>query len=448
MPDAATASAGIVMSPQVARAVQGGSVQFTAAATGIADRTVKWSVQEGSTGGSVDANGRYTAPSTTGKYHVVASSVSNTSLTAAAEVTVTAPQGQPPTLTPGVWLDITPSIAGFSSTFGATAIEVSPVDPRTIYVSLDANGLWRTTDGGSNWAVVGDRAKAPKGGETTISYLDSPVRVEVDPGDPNHLYATEGVRGSAMGFWVSRDAGATWTKPKGFIDISAKTTNDITALAVAQGDFKHILLGSHSGWPGQNTAGILESKDGGDTWIAHPAPAGWPTGSLGIDFLYDPASGQGAPNIWLVTTDGAGFWRTQDGGTTWKQVSTENTAHGGAQIYYAANGTLYSGASHFPVFSKDNGQTWQGLNNSGLPNWYYYIVCGDGKTLYTQGSYASMAAREDYFWSASESSGTTWAKYSNQTFTNGPAMMRFDAANRIMYTVNWGAGVWALKVKD
>jgi len=46
-----------------------------------------------------------------------------------------------------------------------------------------------------------------------------------------------------------------------------------------------------------------------------------------------------------------------------------------------------------------------------------------------------------------ESDGTTWTDYSAQKFTDGPYRMAFDPTNRIIYSANWNAGVWALKVK-
>jgi len=69
---------------------------FAAAVTGTSATSVTWSVQEGSTGGSISSSGLYTAPSTTGTYHVVVTSAANTAVSATATVTVTA-SAPPPT---------------------------------------------------------------------------------------------------------------------------------------------------------------------------------------------------------------------------------------------------------------------------------------------------------------------------------------------------------------
>ena len=45
--------------------------------------------------------------------------------------------------------------------------------------------------------------------------------VRVDPNDSEHLYVGDGVRGSTMGFWISTDGGASFTKPAGWSALPA-----------------------------------------------------------------------------------------------------------------------------------------------------------------------------------------------------------------------------------
>ncbi len=65
--------------------------QFTATVTGSSNTAVTWSIQEGATGGSISAAGLYTAPSTAGTYHVVATSQADTTKSASLAVSVTIP---------------------------------------------------------------------------------------------------------------------------------------------------------------------------------------------------------------------------------------------------------------------------------------------------------------------------------------------------------------------
>lgn len=65
-----------------------GTRTFTATVSGLTDTAVNLTIQE-SVGGLIDSAGLYTAPTASGVYHVVATSVDETTVTASAAVTVT-----------------------------------------------------------------------------------------------------------------------------------------------------------------------------------------------------------------------------------------------------------------------------------------------------------------------------------------------------------------------
>lgn len=67
------------------------SFAFSAVVTGILPATVTWSIQEGTTGGTIDPTGLYTAPSNPGVYHVVATSVAAPTVSGQALVNVVPP---------------------------------------------------------------------------------------------------------------------------------------------------------------------------------------------------------------------------------------------------------------------------------------------------------------------------------------------------------------------
>jgi hypothetical protein len=70
---------------------------FSATVNGVSSPNVTWSVQEGAAGGAITTSGQYTAPSTTGgPFHVVATSVQDSSKTGIASVTIV-PSGFRPT---------------------------------------------------------------------------------------------------------------------------------------------------------------------------------------------------------------------------------------------------------------------------------------------------------------------------------------------------------------
>jgi WD40 repeat protein len=69
---------------------------FSATVNTSLNVNVTWSVQEGAAGGAITASGQYTAPNTTGLFHVVATSVQDPSKNAIANVTIV-PSGFRPT---------------------------------------------------------------------------------------------------------------------------------------------------------------------------------------------------------------------------------------------------------------------------------------------------------------------------------------------------------------
>lgn len=64
------------------------SLKLTATVTGATDTSVVWSVQEGTTGGTIDSSGNYTAPNGAGTFHVVATSKASGAATATAAIVV------------------------------------------------------------------------------------------------------------------------------------------------------------------------------------------------------------------------------------------------------------------------------------------------------------------------------------------------------------------------
>jgi Galactose oxidase, central domain len=66
----------------------GGHRQFSGFDTTVGQYGVSWSLREGAAGGSVTAGGLYTAPSTTGTFHLMATSMANPKITAATPVKI------------------------------------------------------------------------------------------------------------------------------------------------------------------------------------------------------------------------------------------------------------------------------------------------------------------------------------------------------------------------
>jgi len=83
----------VTIAPATVTLVPSGTQAFTAAVVGLAETTVTWTVQEAD-GGSVSNAGFYTAPASTGLFHVIATSVADATFSGSAAVTVTTSSGR------------------------------------------------------------------------------------------------------------------------------------------------------------------------------------------------------------------------------------------------------------------------------------------------------------------------------------------------------------------
>jgi hypothetical protein len=372
-----------------------------------------------------------------------------------ADCTVPVSPGLPataPKLTPGKWTDITPAdhvaYKGTNQTMIAQGIALDPCQPATIYwcttpFDTSKGGLFKSTDAGASWKRIGKITPNYNG----IDHIDEPLHVRVDPNDSQHLYVGDGVRGGTEGFWVSHDGGETFVKPPGWVSLENTKTmsmGDVYDISVDPSDFKHVLTSFHGAWGWTDTkwntsSGVLETKDGGETFIVHE-PGAWGTGHA-INFLYDPARGTGDGNTWLLGTQGGGYYRTSNAGATWTKVSDGGIFHGGGTAFYSKTGVLYASGYPSSRRSTDNGVTWTAVGPSGGGTTGLF---GDGQTLWT-----APALGDNPFFTSAESDGSTWAPYAGGTqqwHNGGPFEMTFDPVNRILYSSNWEQGAMAMKL--
>jgi hypothetical protein len=336
-----------------------------------------------------------------------------------------------PVLAPGRWIDITPPGLDLRSksnhSYGANDVQFDPANPCVLYAAFDMRGLYKSTSGGSSWTRIGP--------------LDSPLHVRIDPGDPKHLYAVQGVRGATLGFWISKDGGDNWMQPEAF-SVLAKSTATLDAyhVDVDPADFDHVLVTFHGPWVSSTDgdSGIFESKDGGNSWEVVFEP-GWSHGNFA--WFMDSKT-------WLLGTEAKGYFRTADAGKSWALVHSVRMTRGGVQLYRSPTGAYYAGAMQYPIRSSDNGVTWEELK-SGLPYSAYGGIVGDGEALYTAPACACDGSPfDDPYFAAPEKDAAPWAPYQGgtQRFDNGPATMAFDKDHDVIYSANRDEGVWALKI--
>jgi Divergent InlB B-repeat domain len=126
----------VTISPAAASLVAGATQQFTASVSGSADSAVAWSVAEGASGGSIDSTGLYTAPQSSGTFHVVAASHADSSRSATASVTVTNANASPIANCMSITTTGTYAVSGDLSSDGGACLDVHD----TTGVNIDCGG--------------------------------------------------------------------------------------------------------------------------------------------------------------------------------------------------------------------------------------------------------------------------------------------------------------------
>ena len=298
---------------------------------------------------------------------------------AAVENATPAPKNEDPTFKGMKYRPIGPFRGGRSLT--ASGI---PGDPTTYYFGATGGGVWKTTDGAMTWTSVFD-----KEGTSAIGSL------AVSPSDPNIVYVGTGegcIRGNAShgdGIYKTVDGGKTWR------NVGLRDSRAIGKLIVDPKNPDRVLVAALGHPYGPNSErGIFRTTDGGKTWekvLYKDENTG------GIDVAFDPQNAnivfaslwQARRMPWTLSDGGpgSGLYRSNDGGTTWKQLQEHGLPkgpYGRIGVAVAANSdrvyALIEAAEGGIYRSDDGGETWESINgNRSLwqRSWYYMHIIAD-----------------------------------------------------------------------
>ena len=206
------------------------------------------------------------------------------------------------------------------------ALAVAPSDPRVIYAGTgesdirsdlsSGDGVYKSTDGGQTWTNVGLRETRQ------IS------RIVVDPRDANivyvaalgHAYAPNAERG----VYKSSDGGSNWTK---ILDQGPETGAADMAIAIDNPNilFATMWRAHRPPWstygpitePG---GGLYRSTDGGQTWL-HLTGKGLPEGDWARSGVAMSANGKRV--YALIDAKSPGLYRSDNGGDTWVLANSD-----------------------------------------------------------------------------------------------------------------------------
>jgi len=290
-------------------------------------------------------------------------------------------------------------------------IAVDQNNPSTWYTAVGSGGIWKTINAGTTWKPIFDKQDVFSTGDVTIDPSNSDI-IWVGTGENNggrHISFGDGV-------YKSIDGGETWEnmglkKSERISDIIIHPTNSDIVWVSAQGPlwtsggerglykttdggktWKQVLKTEDkwtgvtsllidprnpnqlyaATWSRQRTvaayvgtgpgSGIHSSDDGGETWTK--LKSGLPKGNMGkIGMAISPTN----PDVLYATieTDNrkGGFYRSENRGASWKEMSDEVGAGTGPHYYQEIFADQHQFdrvyiASNYSKVSNDGGKTW------------------------------------------------------------------------------------------
>lgn len=231
------------------------------------------------------------------------------------------------------------------------AIAFHPTDEDIVFIGAPQGGLWKTTDGGSNWEVLTDDQPTLGVSSIVINQDDADIILigtgDRDAGDSN-----------GMGVFKSTDGGLTW------VPSNTGMGNLTVGRMIQDPNNSSLILAA-------TNAGIYKSLDLGDTWTQTQS------GNF-KDILFKP------DNSDIVYTISANsFFKSTDNGETF--VNSSSGLPGGSrgaiavtdanpEVVYVllSSGSVYGSTSK----SDDAGDSWTVKSTS--PNIFDYSCDGSG----------------------------------------------------------------------
>ncbi|HEX6915816.1 MAG TPA: hypothetical protein VF145_11280 [Chitinophagaceae bacterium] len=267
------------------------------------------------------------------------------------------------------------------------AVTGSYKNKNTFYFGSTGGGVWKTTDGGSNWKNISDK------------YFGGSIgAVAVAPSDERILYVGEGentMRGNVSeglrGMWRSDDGGRSWK------NIGLGDARHIIRIVIHPQDPNTVWVAAMGHLFGASTdRGVFKTTDGGRNWkkvlyVNDQAGAS--------DLVMEPGNANVLyAGTWRVIRtpyslesggEGSGLWKSTDGGERWTNISSNKGLPAGTWgiVGVAVTATnpdkvyaLIENSSGGMFVSNDGGESWtltSNDNNIRQRAWYYTKVFVD-----------------------------------------------------------------------
>ncbi len=239
-----------------------------------------------------------------------------------------------------------------------------PADSSRCYLAA-TNGLWLSTDAGSNW---------------TIKLAGNATSIAVNAANPDTAYA--GVNGA--GVYRTTNRGVTWSLLGGGLPAPAQVHRVRLAICDASPEIVYASITNPANFGVQ---GLYKTTDGGNTWAAlagvpaymcqpfSPSCQGWYNNLVGVSPV-DPDR---------VIVGGVTLWHTDDGGANWFQhdITTSGPSNNFTGLTYVDQHDFAADPTNPNVFyvandggivkSTNAGVTWD-KKNDGLETGQFYTI--------------------------------------------------------------------------
>jgi len=248
---------------------------------------------------------------------------------------------------------------------GATIgpIALDPSNASTAYVAAYSSlgnglGVYKTTDGGADWAAINNGLNTPQG-------IPAITQLYVDPTQPSHLFAEN----TFTVAFRSTDGGATWVPFSfnyGFLTFDPGHPGTVYASIIEP-----------VGTPGRSFV-LSKSTDGGNTWTE--LDSSFVGSSLAIDPFH-------SGTLWSSQANAAnGVYRSTDGGQTWSGTNLRIQTSEVAADPVVPN-TIYALTANSLYKTTDAGATWVAFGPANLTT----FALAPDERMYAGGSLAVEA---------------------------------------------------------
>ncbi|MEM0992002.1 MAG: T9SS type A sorting domain-containing protein [Bacteroidota bacterium] len=271
------------------------------------------------------------------------------------------------------------TLAGPTNTGGRISdLEVAPSDENIIYIGAASGGIFKTSDGGSNWQPIFEDALSLSIGDIALAPSNEQT-IYVGTGEPNAGGGSLAYDG--MGVYKSKDAGASWTH------LGLEAVGSIGKVVVSPKDEAVVYVAAMGHLFGNNPErGVYRTTDGGENWeqILYVSDS---TGAIDLaihpdrpEIIY-AATWERIRRVNYRQYGGAtsGIYRSVNGGDNWEELTaglpSDPDAKGRIGIAIAPSDPEVLYASYVRsdnarlqgIYRTTNGgDTWQSRSKSGI----------------------------------------------------------------------------------